>query len=228
MDVKVLLVSAFKELEKAAKGAIKGTELEKVAKVINQFAIYAAVASATALVPGIGSIITVIAQTGLVWGTYLKINKELGISMKDEVLKFIASAMITNMATNLGVYLVLYLGVTIITTLPFAGLLTVSLYAAVGYILIYASAILYFKLLCEVMGAKGNFDLDKSDDTKQIIQNVVKNTNLKEIVKEAKDSFDEKKKSGEFDAAMKNPKCPYCGEKIKEGQKFCSKYGNQL
>lgn len=228
MDVKVLLVSAFKELEKAAKGAIKGSELEKVAKVINQFAIYAAVASATALVPGIGSIITVIAQTGLVWGTYVKINKELGISVKDEVLKFVASAMITNMATNLGVYLVLYLGVTIISSLPFAGLLTVSLYAAVGYILIYASAILYFKLLCKVMGVKGNFELDESDDTKQIIKNVVENTNLKEIVKEAKESFDEKKKSGEFDAAMKNPKCPYCGEDIKDGQKFCSKYGNQL
>ena len=48
------------------------------------------------------------------------------------------------------------------------------------------------------------------------------------MVKEAKKNFEEIKKSGEFDEAKRNMKCPYCGENLKKGQKFCSTYGHQL
>lgn len=228
MHVKLLLLAAFKELECVAKGSIKGTKLESIEEVINKFAIYAAVASTTVLIPGIGGVISMLTQTGLVWGTYVKINQELGISMKENVIKFIASAMLTNIATNIGTYIIAYLGAAILTLLPFANVLAVALMACIGYILIYVSAILYLKLLTEVMGAKGSFDFDESDEMKETIKNVVKNSNVKEMVKEAKKNFEEIKKSGEFDEARKNMRCPYCGEELKKGQKFCSTYGHQL
>ena len=178
MHVKILLLAAFKELESAAKGSIKGTKLESIEDVINKFAIYAAVASSTVLIPGIGGIISMLTQTGLVWGTYVKINQELGISMKENVIKFIASAMLTNIATNIGTYIIAYLGAAILTFLPFANVLAVALMACIGYILIYVSAILYLKLLTEVMGAKGSFDFEESDEMKETIKNVVENSNV--------------------------------------------------
>ena len=96
MNVKILLYAAFKELEKASKGTLSGTKIESIADVINRFAIYSAVSTAANAIPGVGSIITMLTQTGLVWGTYLKINETLGISMKENVAKFIGSAILTN------------------------------------------------------------------------------------------------------------------------------------
>lgn len=228
MNVKILLYMAFSELEKAAKGLIKGSQLNEVANVINRFAIYSAVASVAAFAPGIGGIIASLSQAGLIWGTYVMINKTLGISMKENVVKFIGSAMITNLATTAGSLLVSYVGATIISFLPGANILAVALYGMIGYVLIYASSLLYLNLLTKVMKAKGSFDLDTSDETKNIIGDVVKNSDIKNIIKEAKEVFEEKEKSGEFKEAIKNPKCPVCQGSIKKDQNFCSHCGNKL
>lgn len=228
MNVKFLLVAVFKELEKATKGSLSGTKIEGIAEVINRFAGYSAAASAIALVPGFGGVVSMLTQTGLVWGTYVKINQELGIQIKENVVKFIASAMLTNIATNAGTALLTYLGANIIALLPYANVLLVAFLGCMGYVLIYVSAILYLKLLTEVMKAKGSFCFDESDTTKSIIENVVKKNNVKGLIEEGQQLFEEYKASGEFDKDRKNPKCPYCGEEIKNGQKFCSKYGYQL
>lgn len=228
MNVKILLYAAYSELEKAAKGFIKGSQLDAVVDVINRFAIYSAVASVVASVPGIGGVIAMLSQTGLVWGTYVMINKTLGISMKENVVKFIGSAMLTNLATNAASYLVAYIGASILTILPFGNVLSVALYGMMGYILIYASSVLYLNLLTKVMKAKGSFDLDDSDDTRKIIDNVVKNSDIKQIIKEGRETFKEKEKSGEFQDAIKNPKCPICRNSIKKDQKFCSNCGYKL
>lgn len=228
MNVKILLYAAFKELEKASKGTLSGTKIEGIADVINRFAIFSAVASAANTIPGVGGIITMLSQTGLVWGTYLKINENLGISMKENVAKFIGSAMLTNISANALSYAAAYIGASILSWLPGANLLMIAFMAAMGYALIYVSALIYLKLLTEVMKAKGSFDLDDSDDTKELIEEVVKNTDVKGAIKEARKAFDESKESGEYDAALNNTKCPYCGETIKPEQKFCSVYGKSL
>lgn len=40
MNIKYLLYAALTELQKAAKGALEGTEIEVIADTINRFAIY--------------------------------------------------------------------------------------------------------------------------------------------------------------------------------------------
>jgi hypothetical protein len=228
MNVKILLYAAFKELEKASKGTLSGTKIESIADVINRFAIYSAVSTAANAIPGVGSIITMLTQTGLVWGTYLKINETLGISMKENVAKFIGSAILTNISANAISYAAVYIAASLLSWLPGANLLMIAFMAAMGYILIYVSALLYLKLLTEVMKAKGSFDLDDSDETKDLIKRVVKDTDVQGAIKEAQSVFDESKSSGEFDAAKNNMICPYCGETIQPEQKFCSMYGKPL
>lgn len=228
MYVRILLYTAFKELEKASKGTLSGTKIEKIADVINRFAIFSAVGALACLVPGVGGIITMLSQTGLVWGTYLKINETLGISLKENVLKFIGSAMLTNISTNALTYAAAYIGASIISWLPGANILLLTFMAAMGYALIYVSALLYVKLLTEVMKAKGTIDLDASETTEDLIKNIVNKTDVNGAIKEARKVFDESKENGEFDAACNNTKCPYCGETIKPDQKFCSVYGKPL
>lgn len=228
MNTNILIYAAYTELTKAAKGTLAGSKIEDIASTINKFALFSAVAATTSLIPGVGGVISMISQTGLVWGTYVAINKQLGISMSDNLAKFIGSAMLTNIATNAAGYLVAYIGAGILSFLPLSNLLSIALLAVMGYVLIYASAILYLKLLTEVMKAKGTFELDESDKTKDMIKNVVKNSNMKEIIKEGRNAFKEAEKNGEFQAAKDNPICPYCGETIKPGQKFCTVTGKQL
>ena len=228
MNTKVLLYLAFRELEKASKGTLSGTKIESIADVINRFAIFSAVAAVVNTIPGVGGVIAMLTQTGLVWGTYIKINETLGISMKENVAKFIGSAMLTNISTNALSYAAAYIGASILSWLPGANLLMTVFIAVMGYAIIYVSALLYLKLLTEVMKAKGSFDLNESDETKDLINKVMSNTDVKSVIKEARNVFDEVKESGEFDAALNNKKCPYCGEAVKPGQKFCSVYGKPL
>lgn len=228
MNTKLLIYAAYTELTKTARGTLKGTKIEDITNTIEKFAIFSAVAATTAAIPNVGGVISMISQTGLVWGTYIAINKQLGISMSDNLAKFIGSAMLTNLATNAASYLVAYIGAGILSLLPISNILSIALLAVMGYVLIYASAILYLKLLTEVMRTKGTFNLDESDATKNMIKNVVKNSNVKEIIKEGRNAFKEAQKNGQFQAAKDNPTCPHCGETIKPGQKFCSRTGAQL
>lgn len=203
-------------------------KIEHIADIINRFAIFSAIAASVTLFPGIGGLISVVAQTGLVWGTYVTINKALGISMKENVAKFIGSAVLTNISINAASILLAYLGSTILSLLSVGNLFATVMNAALGYIIIYVSAIIYLKVLTDVMKAKGTFDMDESDKTKGIIEKVVKESNLKEMINEGNEVFKEAQKNGEFDKAKCNPQCPFCGENVKQGQKFCSKCGNKL
>ena len=127
----------------------------------------------------------------------LAINKHLGISLKEEVVKFIGSAVLTNLATAATTLVASYVGATILSWLPFANLLAGVLIAAMGYVLIYLSAIVYLNILTKVMRVKGSFNLDQSQATKELIADVVSETDVKGIIKEGTQLFKEAYKNGE-------------------------------
>ena len=68
----------------------------------------------------------------------------------------------------------------------------------------------------------------EEDDTKHIIEALIKQSNLKDLIKEGRDSYKKAKADGSLDNAKKNPKCPGCGVDVKPGQKFCSNCGTAL
>ena len=214
-----MLAKALQEFDRSANNMIKSTKIKNLEGTIRDFAVASAVASAAAgVIPGAGGVLACIAQTGIVWSLYLQINKELGISVKKDTMKFIASAMATNLITNVGTYILAVLAGSLLSFIPGGGVVVCGM---IGYVFIYTCAILYLQLLTKVMKAKGTIDIDNGEETSKIIKDVIKNADIKDIVNEGKANF----KTVDLDEARKNPTCPVCHKNITVGQHFCSNCG---
>lgn len=230
MNTGPMLAHALKELDASAKNSLKGTKLNKISSDIHAFAIAAAVAGGVANVaPGIGGIAAMLTQTGLVWTLYVKINNTLGIKTSENVMKFVGSAMITNIVTNAGTLIAGYALAAVLSWIPVFGQASAAaIDILLGYMLIYVSAVLYLGLLTKMMAAKGTFELDETKDTEQSIKDLVGSSNVSAIMKEGRKAYSAAKNDGTLKSAMEHPKCPSCGASVDKGQRFCGKCGMQL
>lgn len=230
MNLSPYLYFAFKGLNDAMKGSLDGTKIESIKETINNFAIASAIAGFTAVViPGLAGVLAMLTQTGFIWATYVQINKTLGISMSEHTAKFLGSAIMTNIATNAGAALAAYAAAAVISFIPLFGqAIAAATIAALGYMMVYAAAVIYLMLITKLMQPDGTLKVPKEDDTKHIIEEIIKQNNIKEIIKEGRDSYKKAKADGTLDKAKKNPKCPGCGAEVKPGQKFCSDCGTAL
>ena len=230
MNPAPFLYIAFRNLDEAMKETLDGTKIERIKETIAGFATASAVASmAAGMLPGVASVVAVLTQAGFIWGTYVKINKTLGISMSENTAKFIGSAIVTNMVTHAGSVLVAYAGAAIVSFIPLFGqVAAAAINGALGYILVYASAIIYLQLISRMMQPDGTLKVAENDDTKHIIQDIIKETNIEDLIKEGRNSYKKAKADGGIDRAKANPKCPGCGVDVKSGQKFCSECGTAL
>lgn len=230
MNPTPLLYLAFKGLNDAMKGTLDGTKIESIKDTINDFAIASALASmAACVIPGVAGVVAALIQAGFVWATYVKINQTLGISMSENTAKFIGSAILTNIVTCSGAMLISYAGAAVLSFIPLWGqMLSAAIDAALGYIIIYVAAVIYLQLITKMMQPDGTLKVPEEDDTKHIIEALIKQSNLKDLIKEGRDSYKKAKADGSLDNAKKNPKCPGCGVDVKPGQKFCSNCGTAL
>lgn len=63
---------------------------------------------------------------------------------------------------------------------------------AIAYVIVFASAVLYIKLLTKLFCARKSFDLSK-DDIPNITEEIIRETSMKDLIKEAKESYNEHK-----------------------------------
>lgn len=230
MNVAPLLAKAFKDLDKSMQGSLNGTQIESIKETISNYAIAAAIASAVAgAAPGIAGIVAALTQAGFVWATYVKINKTLGISMSKNTAKFIGSAIMTNLVTSGSAILLSMAGATLLSFIPIAGqAAAMAINATLGYLIVYVSSIIYLKLITRLLRSDGTLHVKESDDTKHIISDIIKNSNIKDMIKEGKASYKKAKEDGSIDRAKNAKKCPKCGTEVREGQKFCSECGAEI
>ena len=140
-----ILEETLRDLGHALEGDLSGTQLAGIQDTVHSYAVAAAVAGAVSgAIPGIAGIAAMTTQTGLVWATYVKINKTLGISMQEHTAKFLGSAIATNLITYVCKLIIAYAAAAIISFIPILGqAMAATAYAAIGYIVIYACAIFY-------------------------------------------------------------------------------------
>lgn len=203
-----ILVTVLTELNRLLNNVISGTKLEDIRQTINQYAIASAVASiGVAFVPGTGGVAAALAQSGFVWATYVKINKTMGISMSEEVVKFLGAAMITNLMANYGVLLIGHILAEFVSCIPlFGGVLAAVAEATIGYVLIYACAIIYLKLICKMVGKDGTITVPNREKAEKTIKELMQNEDIAAIFNEAKEEFNKARRDGSFDKARKEAK----------------------
>ena len=230
MNIAPFLAKAFMELDKGMQGTLDGTKIEGISETISHYALASAVASmAAAVIPGGGGVVAALAQTGLVWATYVKINKTIGLSMTDETAKFIGNAIVTNIATNFAALLAGHVIAGVLSFIPVAGSgLAAAGEAAIGYGVIYAAAYIYLKLISRVVKPDGSVEIAPDDKTSDIIKEIMKREDMAGLFKESSKQFKTAKKNGDLARAMKEHNCPECGTEYKEGDRFCSVCGHNL
>ena len=79
-----------------------------------------------------------------------------------------------------------------------------------------------------MMQPDGTLKVSESDDTKHIIRDIIKESNIKDMIKEGKASYKKAKDDGSINKAKNAQKCLKCGAEVKDGQKFCSECGGLL
>ena len=225
-----LLYSAVYALCDEAFKHLSGEKRDEIIETIKEFAVYSAAAAiASNIVPEFGGLLGAVAQTALVWVLYVKINQVIGLEMSEKTAKFIGSAILTNITLNAGTLLLSYAGAVAVSFIPIVGqLASAAVEATLGYMLIYVAAVLYLIFLAKVFKEKGKVEVVGDPSEKKIIKKVISNTNLKDLLKEAKNNYKDAKKRGEIDKASKNLKCPICGEPVDSKKKYCTKCGTKL
>lgn len=225
-----LLYSAVYALCDEAFKHLSGEKRDEIIETVKEFAVYSAAAAIAAnILPEAGGILAAVTQTALVWVLYVKINKVIGLEMSENIAKFIGSAMLTNISLNAGSLLVSYAGAVAVSFIPLVGqLAAAAVEATLGYMLIYVAAVLYLIFLAKIFKTKGKVEVTGDSKDKEIIKGVIRNTNLKDLLKEAKNNYKTAKSNGEIDRASKNLKCPMCGEPIDGKKAFCTNCGTKL
>lgn len=225
-----VLAKTMQELDRSMRNSLNGTKIEQIKDCIGDYAVAAAVASGVAgVAPGFAGVAAALTQAGFVWATYVKINQTLGISMSKNTAKFIGSAVVTNLVTSAGAFIAVLIGSSVLSLVPVLGqAAAIALNAGLGYTIVYVSAIIYLKLITRLMQPDGTLKVSESDDTKHIISDIIKESDIKEMVKEGKASYKKAKEDGSIDRAKNAKRCPKCGTEVKVGQKFCSECGAEI
>lgn len=228
MNIGPYFAEQFRILDKAMQGKLDGTKIAGISDTISNYAIASAIASAAAaLLPGGAGVAAALTQTGIVWATYVKINKTIGLSMSKETVKFLGHAIATNIITQFGVVLAGHVVASIISLIPIAGsALAATAEAAMGYCLIYAAAYVYVKLLSWVLRPDGSLDIQDKDKTSEIIKKLMDKKEMKGVIDEGRKRYKADLKSGAIDAAMKKKHCKECGTEYEDGDHFCSLCGH--
>ncbi len=154
---------------------------EELMKSINNHALNAAGAG---LIPI--PLADLAALTINVWHMYVKINKILGISFKDNIMKSIASAALANLSGNLiGSGLI-----SLIKGVPGGQLAASVALAGTNYAICFSSAWIYMEILTTV-AKKNNGNLNLDEIPVKEIKRMVKNNKdkQKDIAKDARTDY---------------------------------------
>ena len=228
-----ILGKCFLELSRIANDAIDNSQIKNIKDFINKYAVMSAIAGGgAAILPGGAAAAAMVVQTGFIWSLYVKISNELGISIKENKLKFIASAVLTNITTNAGLLIAGHAAATTFSLIPGIGsAISVMIEAMIGYLIIYVAAILYLQFITRLFKAnngKCNLSSMSEDELKKEIKKASSEVNMKEAINEGKQAYHEAKKNGDFEKAKNNPQCPNCNATINRNMKFCSECGFKI
>jgi len=151
----------------------------------------AAAGIASGWVPGAGGLALAGVTAGFVWHMYADINKQLGIPFSENLVKSLAGGVATNLASYAVASIVVS---TVFSLFPVIGTLgATAVVGATSYALTLASGYVYMKALILLANIDG---LNVSEEQlKEATEKVIADTDMKNIIKQAKNSYKVKEES---------------------------------
>ena len=170
---------------------------KELAEIVKFHAKGATISSLSSAIPGVGAALSGLASAGFIWTMYTRINKLLGLKLADNILKTVASGVVINLA---GYAVVSFAAGTVLSFIPGLGTIaTIALVGAAVYAVTMVSGVVYLKILTNVFNAGKDPATLSAEHLKELASDVISSMNIKELLKEAKTEFKEKKENGEFD-----------------------------
>lgn len=198
------LTVAIDELLNSLGDKAENTTSEDLLKIVKFHAIGAAASSAAAgLIPGAGGTAASACFIGFVWAMYVRLSKKIGIPFEKNILKALASAVVTNL---IGYAITILVATSVVSLIPGLGSVAASAVdASLGYAVVYVSGIIYMNLLAKLVKDKKNISEMSEKEIKEMATETAKEADVKSMLKDAQKAYksakDEKIEIDESDAA---------------------------
>lgn len=167
---------------------------EDIAKIISMHALGAAASgAATAWIPGAGATVATAGQIAFIWSMYVRISDRVGINLSKKKLKFLGSAIVSNLASAAGSYL----AATAISLIPGVGsVAAVLLMAGAGYALVTVAGIIYINLMSSLIKTGADMTAMSDEELKAKMTEIMKEQNIKGMMKDAQTEYVKARKAG--------------------------------
>ncbi|MBO4547084.1 MAG: hypothetical protein J5700_05855, partial [Treponema sp.] len=198
------LTVAINELLASLGSKEESVTSEELLKIVKFHAIGAAASNAAAgLIPGVGGTAAAACCAGFVWTMYVRLSKRIGIPFEKNILKALASAVVTNLIGYAAAFLV---ATSVVSLIPGIGSVAASAVdASLGYAVVYVSGIIYMNLLANLVKGKKNISEMSEKEIKEMATETAKESDIKSMLKDAQKGYksakDEKIEIDESDAA---------------------------
>lgn len=183
-----------KALQEVPRNVISEEEAADIEKIINVHALGAAASgAATAWVPGAGAGIAAAGEIAFVWTMYVRISERLGIKLSKKKLKFLGSALLSNLAYAGGVFL----AASAVSLIPGIGTVTsVILIAGAGYAMLTVAGIMYVNLMSSLIKEGVDVSAMSEEELNEKMKKVMDGQDVKKMMKEAQGEYVKARKAG--------------------------------
>ena len=165
--------------------------------VVNHAAAAGVSAMAVGILPGVGAIVASGIAVGAIWSMYIRIAAYLKLRFGKDTLKVIASAVVSNIITQLVGVLALELAFSFI---PGAGIVTGGL---VNFGITYMAGVIYLNTLTGIFAAGLRPDEMTDSQVKEQFDSASMNIDAKAAFNEAKNTFKQMKTDGSLEESGK-------------------------
>lgn len=182
------LLAVMKSIDEEFAGEILPKEIIEIVKFHAKGAAAAGVASGW--IPGAGAVALATVSIGFIWSMYLRINSKIGLKLSENILKTLASGIATNLVAY---FTAAIIGNVVFSFIPFVGSATASVIAGgIAYALTLVSGAIYLKILIHIFNTKKDPNTMSAEDLKNMADTIIKEENIEEALKKAKNSYKEK------------------------------------
>jgi len=171
------------------------SEIANVVKFHSKGAAISALGSAW--IPGAGGTAAFTISAGFIWGMYVRIGALIDLPISSNILKSLASGVATNIASGLVGAVVLTTAFSLVPGLGSVGASVIM--GATCYALTLASGYVFLKIMTKLFSRGIDPTTLSEAELKEMAKEAAKESDVKDVMKEARAEFKKMKKRGEVD-----------------------------